>query len=51
MEAVEVLVMVSGHVEEELLLRNEYLAVDNPIIKSKLKKSVCLNDNERNTTR
>ena len=47
MEAVEALAMVSGHVEEELLIRNEYLAAENQILKSKLKKPVRLNDNER----
>jgi putative transposase len=47
MEAVEALAIVSGHVEEELLIRNEYLAAENQILKSKLKKPVCFNDNER----
>ena len=47
MEAVEALAMISGHVEEELLTRNEYLAAENQILKSKLKKPIRLNDNER----
>ncbi len=47
MEAVEALAIVSGHVEEELLIRNEYLAAENQILKSKLKKPVRFNDNER----
>ena len=47
MEAVEALALVSGHVEEELLIRNEYLATENQILKSKLKKPVCFNDSER----
>ena len=47
MEAVEALAIVSGHVEEELLIRNEYLATENQILKSKLKKPVCFNDSER----
>jgi hypothetical protein len=36
MEAVEALALVGGHVEEELLVRNEYLAAENKILKSKL---------------
>ncbi|MBT4288433.1 MAG: transposase [Deltaproteobacteria bacterium] len=47
MEAVEALAIVSGHVEEELLIRNEYLAAENQILKSKLEKPVRFNDNER----
>jgi putative transposase len=47
MEAVEALAIVSGHVEEELLIRNEYLAAENQILKSKLKRPVHFNDNER----
>lgn len=47
MEAIEALALVSGHVEEELLIRNEYLAVENKILKSRLKNPVQFNDNER----
>jgi putative transposase len=47
MELVEVLALVSGKVEEELLLRNEYLAVENEILKTKLKKPPRFNDHER----
>ena len=47
MEVVEALALVSGKVEEELLLRNEYLAVENEILKSKLKKPPSFNDHER----
>jgi putative transposase len=47
MEAIEVLALVSGQVEEELLLRNEYLVVENEILKSKLNKPVRFNDHER----
>ena len=35
METAEVLAIVGGHVEEEVLLRNEYLAVENEIPESK----------------
>ena len=31
MEAVEAFALVAGHVDEELLLRNEYLAAGNEI--------------------
>jgi putative transposase len=47
MEAVEALALVSGYVDEELLVRNEYLAVENQILKLKLKKPVRFNDSER----
>ncbi len=40
MEAVEALALVGGHVDEELLVRNEYLAAENRILKSKL-KNLC----------
>ena len=32
MKAEEVLVLVGGHVNDELLLRNEYLATENEIL-------------------
>ena len=48
MEAMEALALVSGRVEQELLIRNEYLAAENAILKSKLKKPVPFNDSERN---
>ena len=32
MEAVEALALVAGRVDEELLLRNEYLAIENEIL-------------------
>ena len=47
METVEALALVSGRVEEELLLRNEYLAAENEILKSKLDKPLQLNNYER----
>ncbi len=34
MESAEVLALVGGHVEQEILLRNEYLAAENEILKS-----------------
>jgi len=47
METVEALALVSGRVEEELLIRNEYLAAENLILKSKLKKPVQFGNRER----
>jgi hypothetical protein len=47
MEAVEALALVGGQVDGELLIRNEYLAAENRILKSKLKKPVQFNDGER----
>jgi hypothetical protein len=47
MEAVEALALVSGKMEQELLLRNEYLAVENEILKFKLAKPPRFNDHER----
>ena len=39
--------MVSGQVSEELLLRNEYLAAENEILKSKIEKPLQFNNYER----
>ncbi|MBU2645434.1 helix-turn-helix domain-containing protein [bacterium] len=39
--------LVGGHVDEELLIRNEYLAAENKILKSKLNKPVQFNNRER----
>jgi transposase InsO family protein len=47
MRAIEALALVSGHVEEELLKRNEYLAAENEILRSKIKGRLRLNDTER----
>jgi len=47
MEMVEALALVSGRVEKEILLRNEYLAAENEILKSKIKKPLHFNDHER----
>ena len=46
-EVVEALALASGRVDEELLLRNEYLAAENEILKSKLNKPLQLNNLER----
>ena len=47
MEAVEALALVAGHVDEELLLRNEYLAAENEILRSKLSGRPQLTNSER----
>ena len=47
METVEALALVSGRVEEEILLRNEYLAAENEILKLKITKPLRFNDHER----
>ena len=47
MDVVEALALVAGHVEEEVLLRNEYLAAENEILRSKLSGRVPLTDSER----
>ena len=47
MEPTEVPAIVGGHVDEELLLRNEYLASENEILKSKIEGPVRLTDPER----
>ena len=47
METIEALALVSGGVEEEILLRNEYLEAENEILKSKIKKPLRFNDSER----
>ena len=47
MEAVETLALVGGHVNEELLARNEYLAAENEILRSKIEGPVRLGDGER----
>ncbi len=47
MKAIEALALVAGHVEDELLKRNEYLAAENEILHSKLKGRLRLTDAER----
>ena len=47
MEAVEASALVAGHVDEELLLRNEYLAAENEILRSKIQGRVPMSNDER----
>ena len=41
------LAYVSGRVEEELLLRNEYLAAENRILKAQIKGRLLLSEEEK----
>jgi putative transposase len=43
------LAYISGSVDEELLLRNEYLAAENRILRNQIKGRVQLTDTERQT--
>jgi len=47
METSEVIAIVGGHVNQELLLRNEYLAAENEILKSKFDCPVPLKNEDR----
>ena len=40
---------ISGSVDEELLLRNEYLVAENRILRNQVKGRIQLNDTERRT--
>ena len=46
---VRILAYISGTVDQELLLRNEYLAAENRILKAQLKMPLRLTDAERMT--
>jgi hypothetical protein len=43
------LAYISGSIDEELLLRNEYLAAENRILRAQIKGRVQLTDAERQT--
>ncbi len=47
MKPVEALAMVGGYVDEELLARNEYLAAENEILRSKIEGKITLTNDER----
>jgi len=49
MEWARILAYITGTVDQELLLRNEYLAAENRILKSQLKTPLWLTDAERMT--
>ena len=43
----EALAIIGGHVDEELLLRNEYLAIENEILRKKISGRIKLSQCER----
>ena len=47
MEWARILAYITGTVDQELLLRNEYLVAENRILKSQLKGRLKLSDVER----
>ena len=49
MDWVRILAYITGTVDQELLLRNEYLAAENRILKAQLKTPLRLTDKERVT--
>ena len=49
MDWVRMLAYISGTVDQELLLRNEYLAAENRILKAQIKNRLVLTDAERVT--
>ena len=49
MDWVRILAYITGTVDQELLLRNEYLAAENRILKAQLKTPLRLTDAERMT--
>jgi putative transposase len=49
MDWVRILPIFSGTVDQELLLRNEYLAAENRILKAQLETPLRLTDAERIT--
>jgi hypothetical protein len=51
MEWARMLAYVTGTVNQELLVRNEYLAAENTILKAQLKGRLNLSDAERATQR
>jgi putative transposase len=49
MEWTRILAYITGTVDQELLLRNEYLAAENRILRAQLKGRLRLSDAERAT--
>ena len=47
MDGARILAYITGTVDQELLLRNEYLVAENRILKAQLKTSLRLTDVER----
>jgi hypothetical protein len=49
MDWTTLLAYISGSVDEELLLRNEYLVAENRILRNQIKERIRLSDTERQT--
>jgi putative transposase len=49
MEWPRIFVSITGTVDQELLLRNEYLATENRILKDQVKRRVLLSDPQKKT--
>lgn len=49
MDWTTLLAYISGSVDEELLLRNEYLVAENRILRDQIKGRIQLSDAERQT--
>jgi hypothetical protein len=49
MDWVRILTYITGTVDQELLLRNEYLAAENRILKAQIKTRLLLTDAEKAT--
>jgi len=49
MEWTRILAYITGSVDRELLLRNEYLAAENRILRTKLNRRLQFSDAERAT--
>ena len=47
MEWTRILAYITGNVDQELLLRNEYLAAENRILRAKLNRRLQFSDAER----
>ena len=45
------LAYITGTVDQELLLRNEYLTAENRILRAKIKGQLLLSDSEKTTNR
>jgi putative transposase len=50
MDWARILAYITGTVDQELLLRNEYLAAENRILKAQIKTRLLLTDVEKATT-
>ena len=49
MEWVRILAYITGTVDQEILMRNEYLAAENRILRSQIKGRLLLSDAEKKT--